>query len=127
MKQAVANRPVEPFENEVKMPDWQIEGGEEAWEGEPDDFLMVDPDGNPIVPEGSAAPPVARQPQAQPEVVDEEREIPGDQLNQEWLDRVTGRTPPPPREPPPRRPPPPQLKRSEPPDPVERSTFPTQP
>jgi penicillin-binding protein 1A len=120
MKAAVASRPIEQFEIEVKMPDWQIEGGEEAWTGEPDDFLMVDPDGNPVVPEGAAPAPAPREPAAEPEEDAVEEEAPRDQLNQEWLDRVTGRTPPPSREPPPRKPPPPapQAKRLEPPNPV---------
>jgi penicillin-binding protein 1A len=118
MKQAVARRPIEQFEIEVKMPDWQIEGGEEAWEGEPDDFLMVDPDGNPIAADRvPAAPQPAREPQAEPDPAANEEEAPRDQLNQEWLDRVTGRAPPT-REPPPRRPPPPPPTRSEPPEPL---------
>nr|WP_246167518.1 PBP1A family penicillin-binding protein [Sphingomonas piscis] len=31
MVKAVANRPVEQFETQVPMPDWQLEPGEEAW------------------------------------------------------------------------------------------------
>nr|WP_244552480.1 PBP1A family penicillin-binding protein [Allosphingosinicella indica] len=48
MSTAVAKRPVEAFDIEVTLPDWQTEPDEEAWYGEPDNFMMVDPDGNPI-------------------------------------------------------------------------------
>ena len=121
MVRAVADRPAEQFEIEVSLPDWQVEGEEEAWTGEPDDFLMVDPDGNPIAPDADTA---VREPQREPvQTAPEEEDAGGsEQLNQEWLDRVTGRTrPPPPREPPPRRPPPPP--RSDSPEPVDRSPF----
>jgi penicillin-binding protein 1A len=49
MRAAVSNRPVEQFETNVPMPDWQLEPGEDSWgnevmETEP----LVDADGNPI-------------------------------------------------------------------------------
>jgi penicillin-binding protein 1A len=119
MTKAVASRSVEEFETEVTLPNWQVEGGEEAWTGEPDDFLMVDPDGNPIPAEEGGqplpAPDVAREPQPVPREEPAEEE----QLNQEWLDRVTRRSRPPP---PPREPPPPR-RSDEPADPVNRSPF----
>ena len=115
MVSAVARRPVEEFEIEVEMPDWQVEGEEEAWAGEPDNFLMVDPDGNQVEPDAAGAPPVRREPEP---VEPAPREDEGDEtLSQEWLDRAVGRTrpPPPPREPPPRR-----KSSADPADPVER-------
>jgi penicillin-binding protein 1A len=58
---AVARRPVEQFETEVPMPDWQLEPEEEAW-GLPVEDIglepLVDADGNPILP----GDPVAGQP-----------------------------------------------------------------
>ena len=54
MRVAVANRPVEQFETEVPMPNWQLEPDEESW-GVPYEYegnALVDENGNPI-----AAPP----------------------------------------------------------------------
>jgi penicillin-binding protein 1A len=100
MVRAVASRPVEAFDTQVTLPNWQVEGEEGNWTGEPDDFLLVDPDGNPLA-EGSGPPSrddvTVREERPEPEVVAPE----GEQLNEEWLDRVTRRPPPPPRDPPP--------------------------
>jgi penicillin-binding protein 1A len=130
MVQAVARRPVEKFEIEVALPDWQIEPDEEAWYGaEPADVMLVDPDGNPIEPGTGEAQPLPDnsdpfEGRAPPPPEGEEP------LNQEWLDRAVGRgRPPPPRELPPRRrderlpPPPGQREPLPPPDPVEDRAF----
>jgi penicillin-binding protein 1A len=101
MTKAVANRPVENFDTQVTLPDWQVEPDDEAWFGQPDDYLL-NPDGSPVLgPDG--------QPLPQPkELTPEERQaIEGNgeegPLDQDWLDRAIGRerTPPPPRDPPP--------------------------
>jgi penicillin-binding protein 1A len=105
---AVAKRPLEEFDTEVTLPSWQTDGDNAAWEGEPDDFLMVDPDGNPVAPDGQPLPSdgAAPPPRARPQPSEEQP--PEEELNQDWLDRVTGRNrPPPTREPPRREPPPP--------------------
>src|SRR5690606_32517232 len=47
MKVATASRPVENFETEVTLPEWQIEPDDEAY-GQPDNGMMVDPDGLPL-------------------------------------------------------------------------------
>jgi penicillin-binding protein 1A len=130
MVQAVARRPVEKFEIEVALPDWQIEPDEEAWYGaEPADVMLVDPDGNPIEPGTGEAQPLPDnsdpfEGRAPPPPEGEEP------LNQEWLDRAVGRgRPPPPRDLPPRRrderlpPPPGQREPLPPPDPVEDRAF----
>jgi penicillin-binding protein, 1A family len=49
MRTAVANRPVENFETEVTLPEWQIEPDEEAY-GSPDNGMMVDENGMPLPP-----------------------------------------------------------------------------
>ena len=100
MVKAVARRPAEEFETEVTLPDWQVEGDNEAWTGEPDDFMLVDPDGNPIPPDGQPRPERATEPQRPAAREEQPAE---EELNQDWLDRVTGRNrpPPPPRDPPP--------------------------
>ena len=58
MVAAVARRPVEQFETEVPVPDWQLEPEEEIWGLPPEELGMeplVDADGNPIGPADPAA------------------------------------------------------------------------
>ena len=92
MKVATANRPVENFETEVTLPEWQLEPDEEAY-GQPDNGMMVDENGMPIEPappaqgdegstDGSAATPDATGEAAAPQRID-----------QRWIDDVLGRTP----------------------------------
>jgi penicillin-binding protein 1A len=112
MKVAVAKRPVEQFETQAPMPDWQLEPDEEAWGlnymgSEP----LVDADGNPIVEPQPADPLAPRE----------------DDETQEWLDEVLQRNPenrPPPaqqRVPPPVQPrvPPPREPSQPEPDPLQ--------
>ena len=84
MRIAVARRPVEPFDTEVVLPEWQLEEEGEAYFGEPGAEGFVDENGMPIElpaepgvePEGEfAAPP--KQPMEP-------------QLDQEWLNEQTG-------------------------------------
>ena len=96
MVTAVANRPVEQFETQVPMPDWQLEP-EEQYVG--DDYVdmntmpLVDENGNPIP--GSPA-----YPQGYPQ---QQQLPPGQQpqgaLTQQWLDSVLGGNRQPPRQP----------------------------
>jgi penicillin-binding protein 1A len=82
MKVAVAKRPVEQFETQAPLPDWQLEPDEEAWGMELNETApLVDADGNPIGVE------VVRpsDPNAPP---------PGEgQVDQQWLDEVLRRNP----------------------------------
>jgi penicillin-binding protein 1A len=91
MRVAVANRPVENFETEVTLPEWQLEPDEEAW-GEADNGVFVDADGNPVAGDGGEE-PIEGEP------------APGDEggISQDWLDRMTGRDAPRDPEPAPRR------------------------
>jgi penicillin-binding protein 1A len=75
MTKAVAKRPVEQFETQVTLPEWQEEPEGNAYYEAPDNGLFVDEDGNPL-PEDRAP--------AEPAVPEEER------LDQEWIDRMTG-------------------------------------
>jgi penicillin-binding protein 1A len=98
MVKAVARRPVQPFEIQVELPEWQMEPDEEAWYGAPEP--LVDENGNPIQPQDPAygepfpdgpaplpgSPPRTREPAADPEDATE-------RLDREWIDRVTGRPP----------------------------------
>jgi len=79
MKVAVAKRKVEPFQTELKLPEWMEEPDEEAYFGAPDDGGFVDEDGNPIDP-GSARP------------YDDAGDLPPQQLDDNFIDRAIGRT-----------------------------------
>ncbi|MDQ3361719.1 MAG: penicillin-binding transpeptidase domain-containing protein, partial [Actinomycetota bacterium] len=98
MRVAVARRPVENFQLEVPLPDWQLDPDEEVWgttvtEGPP----LVDADGKPVDPldrlpdDVLGAPPPQQSPDGGPD--------------QQWLDDVLDRNQPTQRPPPP--PPPP--------------------
>ncbi|WP_137862845.1 MULTISPECIES: PBP1A family penicillin-binding protein [unclassified Sphingomonas] len=86
MVKAVAKRPVEQFDTQVTLPEYQLDEENAAY-AEPDNGLFVDPDGNPL--------PEDQQPrgdgteQAQPPHGQDE------QLDQDWIDRMTGRRPAP--------------------------------
>ena len=97
MRVAVAKRPVEQFETEVKLPEWQLEPDAEAYYGTPDQAPppLFDEEGNPLPP------------QVRP--YDEDQPPPEngtEQLDDAFLDRARGRDrgappPPDPRAPPP--------------------------
>ena len=85
MVKAVAKRPVEQFDTQVTLPEYQLDEENAAY-AEPDNGLFVDPDGNPL--------PEDQQPrgdgteQVQPPHGQDE------QLDQDWIDRMTGRKAP---------------------------------
>ncbi|WP_419716649.1 transglycosylase domain-containing protein [Altererythrobacter fulvus] len=56
MKVAVKNRPVEKFETDLKLPDWQLEPDDEFLFGDPGDYYYVDEEGNLIEPSGPQEP-----------------------------------------------------------------------
>jgi len=63
MRVAVRNRPVQQFDTDLKLPEWQLEPDEEWMYGDPaDDYYYVDEDGNLIEPV-----PADRRPQPLPE------------------------------------------------------------
>jgi len=95
MKVAVAKRPVEQFETQVTLPEWQLEPDNEAYYGQPDGGteggMMVDENGLPI--ERGQQPP---QDEAQPEDGQQAAPNPADRpqpprLDQQWIDNVLGR------------------------------------
>ncbi|GAA0658585.1 penicillin-binding protein 1A [Sphingomonas insulae] len=77
MKPATASRPIEQFETQVTLPEWQLEPDEETYFGQPDNGgMMVDEDGNPIPQQsrdeeqqqqddGTVQPAIPTQPQQQ--------------------------------------------------------------
>ncbi|MBN3557751.1 PBP1A family penicillin-binding protein [Sphingomonas yabuuchiae] len=114
MRVAVANRPIEQFDTQVTLPEWQLEPDEESYFGQPDNGVSaVDADGNPLpLPSAGAAEdgseaveiPTHREPgapvpiqQPQPGAPDPQQPQPPQapaqpqRLDQAWIDRVTGR------------------------------------
>jgi len=67
MRQAVKDRPVEKFDTELKLPEWQLEPDDEFLFGDPDDYYFVDEDGNLIEP-GSRQPAAPSQGEADVDV-----------------------------------------------------------
>ena len=105
MRFAVKGRPVEEFDTEVTLPDWQLEPDEEWLYGEPgDDYYYVDEQGNliepagpdprrgtPFPPEGEELPPEpSRRPEARAPAPPPNRPAP-QAASDEFLDRATGR------------------------------------
>jgi penicillin-binding protein 1A len=106
MSVAVANRPVENFETEVPVPDWQLSPEEEMFGqiGEPIEGFdpMVDPNGMPIYPPGQAIPPGAA-PGMRPDGTGDPSQ---QELDQAFPPQPANRYPPRQPPPPPRQPPP---------------------
>ncbi|MBJ7445290.1 MAG: penicillin-binding protein, partial [Sphingobium sp.] len=92
MKVAVAKRPVEPFETEVTLPEWQLEPDAEAYYGSPDngadEGMMVDENGLPI----ERARPAAPDPRDDQDLeVDPQDRLSSQRIDQQWIDNVLGR------------------------------------
>ncbi|HWJ70254.1 MAG TPA: PBP1A family penicillin-binding protein [Sphingobium sp.] len=104
MSVATAGRPVENFETEVTLPEWQIEPDDEIY-GQPDNGMMVDQDGLPLdrSPADEAGAPAPSAPE------DGSVEAP-QRIDQRWIDEVLGR-PQQPEQPPARPAPQPQQTR----------------
>jgi penicillin-binding protein 1A len=104
MRYAVKDRPVEEFETDLELPEWQLEPDEEyMFGGDPDDYYYIDEAGNLIEPQrpgpadgGDPFPVEGEQPQAipgrRPPPVDEATQAASD----DFLDRAIGDRPPPP-------------------------------
>lgn len=123
MRFAVKDRPVEEFNTELKLPEWQLEPDDEFYFGDPDDYYYIDEQGNLIEP---GRPEEPRDPafDIEGEVRDGQdvterpvrREDVPQAVGDDFLDRATGRsenprpspTPVPPRPAPPRQVPPQQ-------------------
>ena len=94
MRVAVANRPVEKFQTEAKLPDWQLEPDDEAALGKPDEYYYVDDQGNLVDPNR----PSDGAPQQVPEDSDPDVGLipvdPPPAANDDFLDEATGGNPP---------------------------------
>jgi penicillin-binding protein 1A len=85
MIKAVAKRPVEQFETEVTLPDWQLEPDEEAYYSNSAQQPIVDENGLPIDP-GASDDYLRQQPDRAPPPAEG-----GERLDQQWIDGVLGR------------------------------------
>ncbi|WP_324826558.1 PBP1A family penicillin-binding protein [Qipengyuania zhejiangensis] len=56
MRYAVKDRPVEEFDTDLKLPEWQLEPDDEYLLGNPDDYYFIDEQGNLIEPGTSGEP-----------------------------------------------------------------------
>lgn len=97
MRFAVKDRPVEQFNTELKLPEWQLEPDDEFYFGDPDDYYYIDEQGNLIEPgqgRGSDQQPV--EPQGEGDVMDRPRNRTpaqgdnGQAASDDFLDRATG-------------------------------------
>ncbi len=52
MRVAVAGRPVENFDTQLQLPEWQLEPDDENLSGNPDDYYYMDEQGNLVDPRG---------------------------------------------------------------------------
>jgi penicillin-binding protein 1A len=90
MIKAVAKRPAEAFDTQVTLPEYQLDEENSAY-GEPDNGMFVDDDGNPL--------PEDQQPRGDGSVQGQPGQPQGgqqgdEQLDQDWIDRMTGNGPP---------------------------------
>jgi penicillin-binding protein 1A len=101
MKVAVAKRPVEQFDTELQLPDWQLDPDDEQLQGNPGEYSYYDENGNLVHPDG--APAQGDQPRYEdgsvgpapgaPMVPDYGPQgAPPPAANGDLLDRATGRT-----------------------------------
>ena len=110
MRYAVKDRPVEEFETELQLPEWQLEPDDEYLFGEPEDYYFIDEQGNLIEPgrggeDGGRENPFPvdgerpagemdrpRQPQPQPATPRQprDRSDEGQAASDDFLDRATG-------------------------------------
>jgi penicillin-binding protein 1A len=91
MKLAVAKRPVEQFDTQLKLPAWQIEPDDEAIQADPANYQYVDDQGNLIDPIQN---PPAGQGKGRVEdgTAPDQGNVPP-AANQDFLDQATGRKP----------------------------------
>ena len=93
MRYAVKDRPVEEFDTELNLPEWQLEPDEEELYGAPEDYYFIDQDGNLVEPG-------RRDPSGNPFGVDGEQPgasgtQPPPAVSEDFLEQATGGALPP--------------------------------
>ncbi len=86
MKFAVAKRPVEKFDTELKLPAWQLEPDDEQILAAPSDYSFVDEQGNLIEPQDNQRPRPGDEPPGRPE----DAGLPPRAANDDFLNEATG-------------------------------------
>jgi penicillin-binding protein 1A len=96
MRYAVARRPVEKFDTDLKLPEWQLEPDDEANYGNPDDYYYVDEAGNLIDPNRPVDEPLAPSREPDDGLLPGEVEPAGPPpaAGDDFLDQATGRAVP---------------------------------
>lgn len=120
MRFAVKDRPVEEFDTDLKLPQWQLEPDDEYLYGDPEEWYFIDEQGNLIEPRGGeGGSPLGPEEggttiqMVPPRMVPEPRQQPPAAASDDFLERATGgelpadpapqpRQQPPPIQPPPR-------------------------
>ena len=103
MRYAVKDRPVEEFDTELQLPEWQLEPDDEYYYGDPDDYYYIDEQGNLIEPGSPEEPgefpfpvegelPPGDRPRQPPPIGNDDAPP---AASDDFLDRATGRTPQP--------------------------------
>ncbi|PZU58242.1 MAG: penicillin-binding protein [Sphingobium sp.] len=92
MRIAVAKRPVEQFETEVTLPEYELEPDDEAYFNQPDNGQFVDENGMPIERDTPPSRDDSRQDSSDPADSTDGRayEAPA-RIDQRWIDNVLGR------------------------------------
>ena len=105
MRYAVKDRPVQEFDTDLDLPEWQLEPDEEAMFGDPDDYYFIDEQGILIAPDRSGSerserfPPAPGAPEVDVRSGSSGRGLPTGEpappaAPDDFLDRATGRNSP---------------------------------
>lgn len=87
MARAVSGRPIEKFDTDLTLPEWQLEPDEEAYFGDPDNGVLVDENGLPVDPPGSGEPLIG--PEGSGDLPPVDLDAP-DQLDRQWIEDAIG-------------------------------------
>ena len=95
MRHAVKDRPVEEFDTDLQLPEWQLEPDDEFLFGDPEDYYFIDEEGNLISPPGPDEPRGLPFPPGEEAIEPQRRPEPGDEpappaASDDFLERATG-------------------------------------
>lgn len=102
MRYAVKNRPVEEFDTDLQLPEWQLEPDDEYMLGDPDDYYFIDEQGNLIEPgrpdddrgdpfsEGPVRPEDGQRPRQSPALPQRGADGGPQAIGDDFLDEATG-------------------------------------
>ncbi|MEO1730857.1 MAG: PBP1A family penicillin-binding protein [Pseudomonadota bacterium] len=93
MRYAVKDRPIEEFDTELNLPEWQLEPDEEYLYGDPDEYYYIDEQGNLIVP-GDMDPGQSFDPEGELSPDLPLFDDPPPAVTEDFLDRALGRDEP---------------------------------